>query len=219
MLWKCICDCGNETLITTTDLLHRPVPSCGCYSKDCARNNRIKENIYDLTSNDYGIGFTSNNDKFYFDLEDYDLIKDYCWRLRKDGYLDAKLRDGSGKRILMHDLIMGQKYVDHIGGTETRNDNRKCNLRIPDDEYSFETYNNMNKRIQSNNTTGYVGISWHKRDRVWEANITINKKQLYLGRYDNIDDAICARKEAERKYFGKWSNENSKNIFENNKGR
>jgi hypothetical protein len=38
-----------------------------------------KFNQYDL-SGSYGIGYCSNtNNPFYFDLEDYDLIKDYCW--------------------------------------------------------------------------------------------------------------------------------------------
>ena len=37
------------------------------------------ENIYDL-SNEYGIGYTSNTkEPFYFDLEDYDKVKEYCW--------------------------------------------------------------------------------------------------------------------------------------------
>ena len=42
-----------------------------------------KYNKYDL-SGEYGIGWTSNtNQEFYFDLEDYDKIKDYCWIYNK----------------------------------------------------------------------------------------------------------------------------------------
>ena len=36
-----------------------------------------KYNTYDL-SGEYGIGYTSKGEEFYFDLDDYDKIKDYC---------------------------------------------------------------------------------------------------------------------------------------------
>ena len=38
-----------------------------------------KYNKYDITSHDYGIGWTYDGYEFYFDLLDYDLIKNYCW--------------------------------------------------------------------------------------------------------------------------------------------
>lgn len=147
------------------------------------------------------------------------MLRNYCWRKRPDGYFDAKIRDGSGKRIMMHNLIMGTKYVDHIGGSKTKNDNRKANLRVIDDEkYSFETYNNMNKPLQSNNTSGYTGIIWHNRDQIWEAHISVNKEQIYLGRFENLEDAIQVRRDAERKYFGEYSYSESQITYENNKG-
>ena len=38
-----------------------------------------KTNVYDLTG-DFGVGYTLNtNEEFYFDLENYNLIKDYGW--------------------------------------------------------------------------------------------------------------------------------------------
>ena len=47
-----------------------------------------KYNTYDLTG-EYGIGYTSKDEEFYFDLEDYDKIKDYCWRITMQGYVRA----------------------------------------------------------------------------------------------------------------------------------
>ena len=63
----------------------------------------------------------------------------------------------------------------------------------------------MNKGLQKNNNSGVTGVSWHKRDNIWEARITLNKKQIYLGRFENFEDAIKARKEAEEKYFGEYA--------------
>ncbi len=212
-VWRCRCSCGNEVDLIGSEIKRGKVRSCGCYQKECVRKNTRKENRYDLTG-DYGIGYTLKDQQFYFDKEDFDLIKDHCWRLRPDGYLDAKIRDGSGDRVLMHNLIMGQKYVDHKGGTETRNDNRKGNLRVSDGKHSFETYNNINKAIQSNNTSGCPGVAWHKRDQIWEAFISIDHKQIYLGRYRKYEDAVKARLEAEKKYFGQWSKSESQKLKE-----
>jgi hypothetical protein len=106
---------------------------------------------------------------------------------------------------------MGQKYIDHISGIKY--DNRKSNLRTFDKEiYSFETYNNINKKIQKNNTSGYPGVSWHSRDNIWEVHISINNKLHYLGRYTQLEDAIKTRKDAEEKYFGEYSYDNSQKL-------
>ena len=212
VIWHCKCDCGNECDVKGTYLIHGSTTSCGCYQKESARNRRIKSNTYDLSGR-WGVGYTTKGETFLFDLEDYDKIKDYCWFITDQGYVSAKLRDGSGKHILMHVLIMGQKYIDHIGGAESRSDNRKENLRIPSGELSFDTYNQMNKPLQSNNKSGCVGVTWHKRDNIWEVYISINRKQLYLGRYEDYDEAVKVRKEAEKEYFGEYSYDNSQYAY------
>lgn len=199
IMWNCKCECGNYTVVSGAGLRSGSTKSCGCLQKELAREKRIKDPI--LIN---GVGYDYNGNIFYYDIEDEEILKDYCWRKRQDGYFDAKLRDGSGKRIMMHDLIMKSKYVDHINGEDSRNDNRKENLRLADSEYSFETYNNINKKIQRNNKSGHPGVTWHSRDNVWEVFISINNKQIYLGRYDNYDEALAVRLKAEDEYFGNW---------------
>lgn len=53
------------------------------------------------------------------------------------------------------------------------------------------------KKPKANNDSGYTGIHWHNRDKIWEANITLKGKRYYLGRFNNINDAIKIRKTAE----------------------
>lgn len=158
-----------------------------------------KGNKYDLT-NEYGIGYTNRgNDIFYFDLDDYDLIKKYTWYLNGRGYLSAH-QPKTQKEIRMHRLITNassDKQVDHIN--HNRLDNRKENLRLVS-----SSQNNMNKGRQSNNTSGITGVSYYKRQDVYEAQIQVNYKQIHLGRFKNKEDAIKARKEAEVKYFGEY---------------
>lgn len=205
-MWKCVCDCGNKCIVEGNELRRGNTQSCGCYRNECASKRRIKTNEYEVFQN-YAVGYTLKGEKFYIDIDDIDVVKPYCWRLRKDGYLDAKTRNGTNERILMHNLIMNHKYIDHINGC--RNDNRKCNLRLFGDEHSFDTYNQMNKGIQSNNTLSVIGVSYKKRDNVWSAYISVDNKRYYLGEYENFDDAVKARKAAEEKYFGECSYEKS----------
>ena len=200
--WMCKCDCGNSAIVRSIDLLQGSTKSCGCLRKETSVAVNKKYNTYDLTGS-FGIGYTLKSEQFFFDKEDYEIIKNYCWRLRKDGYLDAKSLDKTNKRILMHNLIMKSKYVDHVNGKG--NDNRKSNLRKAAELYHFNTYNQMNKKIQSNNTSGHTGVVFAKDKSKWVAQIGVGCKRIYLGAFDYIDDAIKARKAAEEKYFGDWA--------------
>lgn len=202
--WRCRCDCGNETLVNGSSLRDGTTTSCGCVSRESASARCKKYNKYDL-SGSYGVGYTHKDEQFFFDLSDFGLIKEYCWRLRSDGYLDAKIPK-TDKRVLMHTLITGRKYVDHINGCGF--DNRRCNLRIPDEQHCFSTYNQMNKCLQKNNTSGVAGV--YKKGDKWVACINIDNNSIYLGTFELFDDAVEVRKNAEQKYFGEWSYDNSR---------
>lgn len=196
-IWKCQCSCSEKTIknIDGRHLRGNKTHSCGCLTLESCK----KYNSYDLT-NGYGIGYTTNkNDKFIFDLDDYFKIKDTTWVTSSDGYIIGSSGTYSKKRmhrIIINTPIKDDTIVDHIN--RDRLDNRKCNLRIANNqENSF----NSSKRI--NNNSGIIGVSWWKRDNNWMAQIKYNYKRIFLGYYDDIEDAIRARLKAELKYFGK----------------
>lgn len=83
--------------------------------------------------------------------------------------------------------------VDHINGD--RLDNRWSNLR---EVTSSENKRNMG--IHVNNKSGVPGVYWYPRYSKWEVTIRSNGEHIYLGRYDDLDEAIKVRKEAEIKY-------------------
>lgn len=133
------------------------------------------------------------------DLEDINLVKQYKWNLTPQNYC----RNGT-YCISLHSLIIGdydtKKFaIDHIN--RDRLDNRRSNLRVVD--YSL---NGFNKGKQSNNTSGHVGVSWEKKRNKWETHIKVNGKKKFLGYFDDIDDAIKVRKEAEVEYYGELRN-------------
>ena len=199
--WLCQCDCGNILKTRSFSLTNGTTKSCGCLAKELRVARMKKYNTYDL-SGEYGIGYTSKGEEFYFDLEDYDKIKDYCWNKHKE-YIAT--RNVSGY-ILFHRLVMGISdeniAVDHIN--HNKSDNRKNNLRFVTD-----SQNSMNRGISSNNTSGITGIN--KCNGKWTARIGVNTKRIFLGNYDNFFEAVKARKEAEEKYYKEYSYDNSIN--------
>lgn len=198
--WLCKCDCGNEIIASGINLRSKHTRSCGCLRVIAQYESHKKFNQYDL-SGEYGIGYTSKGEAFYFDLEDYDKIKNYSWYINKDGYVASKPKE------MMHRIITNcpnDKLVDHKHGEDTRNDNRKENLRV-----CTRQENNRNRKPKSNTKSGVVGVVWHYKNKKWVAQIAVNQKNIYLGSFEYKKDAIKARKEAEDKYFGEFSYDNS----------
>lgn len=203
--WLCKCDCGNDTIVIGKNLTKKNgTKSCGCFIAENMSKIKKRYNTYDLTG-EYGIGYTSNNKEFYFDLEDYDKIKDYCWYIHKSGYVVSSNND-SRQTIKMHRLILDcndDLTPDHIHGKDTRNDNRKSNLRIV-----THSQNMMNRKL-SNNKSGVTGVFWDKNINKWLAYINVDKVRHYLGSFDSFENAKSVRKKAEEKYHGEYSYDNS----------
>lgn len=199
-IWLFECDCENKTLIEKEAryVVKGQIKSCGCCKNNHKRKNS-KTNKYDLTG-EYGIGWTTNtNREFYFDLEDYDLIKNHAWsenKQKKFKYSNL-VASVNGKKTTMA-IFLGFKWHDHINRNPF--DNRKSNLRPT----SYET-NNINKNVQSNNKTGVSGVYWYKNYSKWTATIRINKKPKNLGYFENFEDAVKARLQAEKDYYGEFA--------------
>lgn len=90
--------------------------------------------------------------------------------------------------------------IDHINHNGL--DNRKCNLRICTNQENI-----CNCEIPKNNKSGCKGVYWAKDKQKWTVQVTINHKTKYIGRYENLEDAIKARQEASKKYYGDFAND------------
>lgn len=212
--WWCKCDCGNPELVLVIGchLTNGNTKSCGCYSsesrKDCSNKHTINNNFNLL--GEYGIGWTSNtNEEFYFDLEDFDKIKNYCWYASistKNGYRSIRARDRVTKKIVpIHEVIIGKKHQDHIDRNTFNN--RKSNLR---DCTQFE--NTKNKSLQKNNTSGVAGVCFNKNVQKWVARVNIDCVQTDLGYFESFEDAVVARLKAEKEYYGEFAPQ--KHLYE-----
>lgn len=198
--WKCQCCCEDKNYISasTSALKSGRVRSCGCLRREIASNRLKKYNVYDL-SNDFGVGYTTNtNQPFLFDKEDFELIKNYAWRTQGNGYIVST--NAEHATVYLHKLVMTTTEcleVDHINLDKL--DNRKENLRV-----CTRQQNACNRCAPKNNTSGYPGVLWEKRFNKWRARIISNKHDYHLGLFDNYNDAVKARKEAEIKFHGDY---------------
>lgn len=141
---------------------------------------------------------TKKGDEILIDTEDFEKIKRYSWCVSKTGYAVA---NNGQKVIKMHRYILDinnpKIIVDHRNGNPL--DNRKNNLRICNSKQ-----NARNTKVSKSNTTGQLGISITAYGK-FRARIMVNGKEIRLGNYEKIEDAIEARKKAELKYFKEFA--------------
>lgn len=142
---------------------------------------------------------------FKIDKEDYIKCKKYHWNVNlfTDKKTIGKYYALNSKIGLLHRFILNaqkSEIVDHANGDSL--DTTKGNIRI-----CSRSDNNRNRKCMKNNTSGHIGVSWnsHIPTPKWMAYIKINNKRKHIGYFDKLEDAIKARQDAEKKYYGDFA--------------
>lgn len=145
---------------------------------------------------------------FLIDKEDLEKIKQHHWCVMKsqfkgcvDIYLYA-ITNSKIKNRLLHRFIMDATKgttVDHADW-DTFN-TKKSNLRICN-----KSQNAYNSKTRITNKSGHPGVFWntHLKTPKWVAFIMVNYKYLNLGYFDDYDEAVQVRENAEKKYCGEY---------------
>lgn len=182
LLWKCRCECGNEKWIRADSIKSGRQKSCGCLRKA----TEIKSK--DIT----GIKYSRLTPLKYISGKGENeiwLCKCQCGNevkvLKKNIYSSSK--NSCGCMALKQKIAAAKvaqkrlKEIDLFEGTALSKINRE-------------------KPIKSN-TSGVMGVRWDSNRKKWYVDIEFKGKRHYLGRYEDKDEAIRVRKEAEEKYF------------------
>lgn len=216
--WICECNCDKHSIITVKydALKYGSTKSCGCLQKEIASNMCQQRNIeqtHPLSKDEslqlniddeyglYGIGHCHNTGReFYFDMDDYDLIKDYCWTEGKDyrsDYYYLRAYDVQTQKNISMLQVLGCKSWDHIDRNTFNN--RRYNLRP-----ATMSENATNRSLQKNNTSGVKGVYWHKGMQKWRAQINVNKKRINIGYFNTIEEATIARLAKAKELHGEF---------------
>lgn len=130
------------------------------------------------------------------DNDDYDSFKNYSFNVSKSGNFLYVRVNINGKKSYLHRLITNAKngvVVDHKNRDTL--DNRKSNLQVCTHQ------ENLRNQKRKENKSGHTGVCWNKNAKKWTAQIKHNYKKIHLGVFENLNDAVIARKNAEKLYW------------------
>lgn len=131
-----------------------------------------------------------SGDLVLFDEADQHLIDQYRWSVMRRSHTNYVRGYIRGSRaagyVQMHRILLDLPVsdVDHVNGNGL--DNRRVNLRT-----ATRGQNNANRSSRVGQS-GYRGVVWHRQNRRWVAQISVDNKTQYLGSFDDPWDAAQA---------------------------
>lgn len=181
--WLCKCDCGNEKWIRSDGIKRGFQTSCGCLKEKNWFSRK------DVTGQRFG-----------------QLTAISCEGVGDDGIALWKCKCDCGNIIVVSKSMLRGNNKKSCGCLLL-----KSRLDNANKAYESNKENNWvegtsllkikSKKLLKNNKSGIKGVSWDSKREKWIAQITFKGKNHNLGRYDKIENAVKARKEAELKLF------------------
>lgn len=106
--------------------------------------------------------------------------------------------------VSLHAFLTGYVLTDHINLDGL--DNRRANLRP-----ATHAENLRNRGRQTNNSSGFKGVTWNKRARKWQAQIGMPGSKSYLGIFVDPEEAARAYDAAAIELHGEFARLNFPN--------
>lgn len=186
--WLCLCSCGNICIGRQSRLKNGQMKSCGCLNKE-----RVKD-----VNTTHGL----KNTRLY---NIWGHMKSRCNDTRNDSY---ELYGGRGITVCdewsnnflaFYNWAISNGYADNltIDRIDTNGNYEPANCR-----WATNKEQAINRRIKSASKSGITGVRWYEPTQKWQVRIGVDGKGVHIGYFDNKDDALKARLEAEIKYYG-----------------
>ena len=118
-------------------------------------------------------------------------------RLNKRGYYYVTLcKNGKTTTKTIHRLVAetfitnpeNKECIDHI-------DNNPTNSNVSNLRWCSLSENQHNRAKNCNNTSGYKGVSFNKRNQKYHAQIRLNGKRIHIGLFKTAEEAYEAYKQ------------------------
>ncbi|WP_294468634.1 hypothetical protein [uncultured Anaerofustis sp.] len=181
-LWKCECECGNTILKSGQYLLNSKNPNCGCVP-----SYPIPDDVLAMAGKTYG-----------------ELTVLYVKKEEKKRPM-AVCECSCGK------IFETKAYTLKNGRTKSCGHENLKNLEKGYKIQEIARVSNTNitsiidRKKNKNNSTGYKGVSTLESGK-FRAYIYFQRKQYHLGSFENLEDAVKARKKAEENLYGNFLN-------------
>lgn len=141
------------------------------------------------------------------DAADAESVLRYKWSAKESRQTVYARRtvhrsDGTCGTEALHTFLTGYALTDHRNGNGL--DNRRCNLRE-----ATPGENGQNCRKRPHNTSGFKGVTWHKRRRKWMAQIKPgDRSNRFLGYFATAEEAAHVYDAAARELHGEYATVN-----------
>jgi hypothetical protein len=138
---------------------------------------------------------------FTVDEEDAARVSQVRWHVQTKDRTRYVYDRSQKPHVTLHRFLLTPPEdleVDHIDGNGLNNS--RANLRA-----CSRAENARNRGIPKNNTSGFKGVGWHKRQGAWRAVITLHGKQTHIGYFDTPEEAHAAYVQAAKKLHGEFA--------------
>jgi len=169
------CYCGNIFRSYVVSINNGDVKSCGCYFKKCKTKHGLKKHSLYITWVNMRQRVNNKNSTHFEDYGGRGIKVCTEWQNDFMPFYDWAMANGYSEELSID-------RIDPNGNYEP------CNCR-----FTTKAIQSRNTRcIQSHNTSGYRGVSWHNPLSKWRAQITINGKKKHLGYFNSTIEAAKA---------------------------
>jgi hypothetical protein len=194
IVWKCRCNCGNETEVVSSYLIHGETKSCGCYQKESQiqsmtklrSNKKLLDEAYKKLSEVNKIDLKGKRFGRLLVIQETD-------KRGSNGTIRWECRCDCGNSTypISKNLISGETRSCGCLKEEIRKENLVEDTKL----------DNLTQKKRIDNTSGVKGVSKNKKTGKYEAHIGFQKRKIHLGTYETLQEAKMVRQKAEEEIF------------------
>lgn len=186
---KFLCTCGNYFISIIDSVKRGSTRSCGCLNDKARKETGKKKKTHGMSKT---LAYSR-----------WTRMKGRCYNTDNKDYPEY---GGRGIKVCDRWLNSFENFLEDMGEcpeemsldrTDVNGDYEPSNCR-----WATDAEQAWNQRIYKSNKSGKAGVTWNKKASRWEARISKEGEEYYLGFFTNLEEAISAREKAELEMYG-----------------